>query len=43
MTTEQRSASAVRDGIRDAAPVVAAYVPFGLALGATLAATPLAG
>jgi predicted branched-subunit amino acid permease len=41
MTSGQRSASAVRDGIRDAAPVVVAYVPFGLALGATLATTPL--
>ena len=31
--------SPVREGIRDAAPVLLAYVPFGLALGAALGAT----
>jgi len=39
MTTTSLRVSAVRQGVRDTAPVVVAYVPFGLALGATLAAT----
>ena len=35
-TTAERSGSAFVEGVRDAAPVVVAYVPFGLTLGATL-------
>jgi len=45
-TTAERSGSAFVEGVRDAAPVVVAYVPFGLTLGATLAGTrvpPLVG
>ena len=38
-TATQARASAVTRACRDAIPVVLAYAPFGLALGATLAAT----
>lgn len=38
-TASAHDAPTVRQGIRDAAPVALAYLPFGLALGATLAAT----
>ncbi len=38
-STSARDASAVRQAVRDTAPVALAYAPFGLALGATLAAT----
>lgn len=38
-TTSAHDASVVRQGVRDAAPVALAYLPFGLALGATLATT----
>jgi branched chain amino acid efflux pump len=37
--TAERSGSAFMAGVRDAAPVVVAYVPFGLTFGATLAGT----
>ncbi len=42
MTTARRTAavpSMVRQGCRDSVPVIVAYTPFGLALGATLAST----
>ena len=39
ITTRDRSPSPRLDAVRDAAPIVLAYLPFGLALGATLAAT----
>ncbi len=38
-TASAHDAATVRQGVRDAAPVALAYLPFGLALGATLAAT----
>jgi predicted branched-subunit amino acid permease len=41
-TTSPHNASALRQGARDAAPVALAYAPFGLALGATLAASHVA-
>jgi predicted branched-subunit amino acid permease len=41
-TAAAHDASIVRQAARDAAPVALAYVPFGLALGATLAATRVA-
>ena len=39
ITTGDRSSSPRLDAVRDVTPIVLAYLPFGLALGATLAAT----
>ena len=41
MSNRSTSGTSISRAVRDAAPVALAYAPFGLALGATLAATHL--